>query len=60
MTTPAVTEFTAYLISLECCCSQVQGAECSQKVKDLLYASCKPEGFVIAARLYFRLTITYL
>jgi hypothetical protein len=37
--------FTSYLTSANPAVSQVQGAEHSQKVKDILYANCKPEGF---------------
>jgi subtilisin len=45
MATPAVTGFTAYLLGANPPVSGAQGADRSQKLKDLLYASCKPEGF---------------
>jgi subtilisin len=45
MATPAVTGFTAYLLGANPAVAQAQGADRSQKLKDLLYASCKPEGF---------------
>jgi subtilisin family serine protease len=40
MATPAVTGFTAYLLGANPDVVQAQGADRSQKLKDLLYASC--------------------
>jgi subtilisin len=45
MATPAVTGFTAYLLGANPAVSQAQGADRCQRLKDLLYGSCKPEGF---------------
>jgi subtilisin len=45
MATPAVTGFAAYLLSDNAAVRQTQGADRSRKLKDLLYGSCKPEGF---------------
>jgi subtilisin len=45
MATPAVTGFAAYLLEANPPVLQANGAVRSQKLKDLLYASCKPENF---------------
>jgi subtilisin len=45
MATPAVTGFSAYLLGQDAGVRAAQGADRSQKLKDLLYSSCKPEGF---------------
>jgi subtilisin len=45
MATPAVTGFAAYLLGANALLLQAQGAARSQQLKNLLYASCKPENF---------------
>ena len=45
MATPAVTGFAAYLLARNPDVVAAQGADRSQKLRDLLYASCKPEKF---------------
>jgi len=45
MATPAVTGFSAYLLGQDAAVRAAQGADRSQKLKDLLYSSCKPEDF---------------
>jgi subtilisin len=45
MATPAVTGFTAYLLGRSADLLAAQAADRSQKLKDALYSSCKPEGF---------------
>jgi subtilisin len=45
MATPAVTGFAAYLLRQNESARAAQAADRSQKLKDLLYSSCKPEGF---------------
>jgi subtilisin len=45
MATPAVTGFAAHLLSVNVEVRQTQGSDRSRKLKDLLYSSCKPEGF---------------
>jgi subtilisin len=45
MATPAVTGFAAYLAGANAPVRQAQGPDRSRQLKDLIYASCKPEGF---------------
>ena len=45
MATPAVTGFSAYLLGQDAAVRAAQGADRSQKLKDLLYSSCKSEDF---------------
>jgi subtilisin len=45
MATPAVTGFAAYLLAVNPAVKALTGTDRSRKLKDLLYASCKPEGF---------------
>jgi subtilisin len=45
MATPAVTGFAAYLMDANAATLGPRGADRSRRLKDLLYGSCKPEGF---------------
>jgi subtilisin len=45
MAAPAVTGFAAYVLSTNAEVRQAQGSDRSRKFKDLLYSTCKPEGF---------------
>jgi len=45
MASPAVAGFAAYLLSANAAVRAMQGPARSRALKDLLYASCKPEGF---------------
>jgi subtilisin len=45
MASPAVTGFAAYLLSQDASVRQAQGSDRSRKLKDLLYANCRPEKF---------------